>query len=336
MKRTFGLALVAMISGGAMFTATAAPAADFVMKISSPAPITPIDPLSAWMEAFEKGVEESSGGRIDVQLYPASQLGPIPATIEGVAMGTIEMTMPAIGFMTGVDPRFQILDADGLFDSESHALKTLSDPKVKAALAEMGSKAGVEPLIVMTSGQMVVVSKDPITKIADFKGKKIRTPGAITLVIKPFEALGVAPVAMPLGDALPGIQTGQIDGAAINIPVAVGFKFADVAKEALYLPGKYTVIGGIVSRDFLASIGPELETIVRDEAEKAKVAYAAKLESGPKALEAVWAKQGGKIARLEGDERDQYLAVTTAEVEKVVSADSQLQADYDTLKAAAR
>jgi len=141
---------------------------------------------------------------------------------------------------------------------------------------------------------------------------------------------------MPLGDALPGIQTGQIDGAAINIPVAVGFKFADVAKEALYLPGKYTVIGGIVSRDFLASIGPELETIVRDEAEKAKVAYAAKLESGPKALEAVWAKQGGKIARLEGDERDQYLAVTTAEVEKVVSADSQLQADYDTLKAAAR
>jgi len=53
-------------------------AADYIMKISSPAPMTHIDPISAWLEAFESGVESASNGRIDVQLYPASQLGPNP------------------------------------------------------------------------------------------------------------------------------------------------------------------------------------------------------------------------------------------------------------------
>lgn len=335
MKMTSKLAFAAAVAAAGLLGAATANAADFVMKISSPAPLTDIDPLSAWMRAFETGVEDASGGRIDVQLYPASQLGPIPATVEGVAMGTIEMTMPAIGFMTGVDPRFQILDADGLFDDEHHAMKTLADPAVKAMLSEFGAKAGVEPLIIWTSGQMILVTRDKVASVADMEAKKIRTAGAMTLVTKPFEALGIAPVAMPLGDALPGIQTGQIDGATINLPVAVGFKFADVAKEALYLPGKYAIIGGIVSRDFMASLGPDLEAIVRQEAVNAMAAYEAKLDSGPKVLEGVWGKMGGHLTQLDGADRDRYLATTTAEAEKIISGDAQMQADYDTLKTAA-
>ena len=335
MNKKLGLTLAALMTTGSFLATPAAMAADFVMKISSPAPITKIDPLSAWMEAFEAGVEAKSGGRIDVQLYPSSQLGPIPATVEGVVMGTIEMTTPAIGFLSSVDPRFQVLDADGLFDDEHHALKTLSDPKVRAMLAEFGSKANIEPLFILTSGQMVLVSKDKIDGPAAMKGKKIRTAGATPLVNKPMEAFGVSPVAMPLGDVLPGIQTGTIDGATINMPVAVGFKFADVAKEAMYLPGKYTIIGGIISKDFLARIGPDLEKIVRDEAVNANAAYAAKLDSGPKILDGVWIKQGGEITRLEGAARDAYLATTTKEVEAVIDENPQMKADYAVLKSAA-
>jgi TRAP-type C4-dicarboxylate transport system substrate-binding protein len=334
-KTILGYALAAFTIATTGLQAVDAGAADFAMKISSPAPLSDNDALSAWLVAFEKGVEERSGGRIDVQLFPSSQLGPIPATVEGVAMGTIEMTAPIIGFLSKLDPRFQVLDAAGLFDDERHALRTLSDPKVREMFSEFGASANVEPLIVLTSGQSVLISKTAIDDPSKFSGVKLRTGGATPLLNKPMEALGAAPVALPLGETLPGIQTGTIDSAAINMPVAIGFKYADVAKEATYLPGNFTVIGGIVSKDFLASIGPELEAIVREEAENAKAAYADKLDTGPAFLEDLWMKQGGHLHRFTDGQKKAYMSVVGKAVEEVVSANAQMKADFDVLKEAA-
>lgn len=331
MKRLATAALSAAVL--AMGSAPAALAADFVMKLSSPAPLNDKDALSAWFYAFEKGVEASSEGRIDVQIFPSSQLGPIPATVEGVAFGTIEATFPIIGFFSKLDPRFAVLDAAGLFDDEAHAMRTLSDPTVKAMLADYGSSANVEPLVVLTSGQSVVVSKEPIVTMADLSGVKLRTGGATPLLNTPMKDIGAAPVALPLGEALPGIQTGTIDAATINMPVAIGFKFADVAKHATYLPGSFTLIGGVVNKDFLRAIGPDLEAIVREEAEKAKTAYAEKLDSGQAFFETLWAKQGGALNTLQ--DADAYAAAVGESIAKVVAGTPQMQQDFDILMQAA-
>src|SRR5688572_18221506 len=64
------------------------------MKISSP---TVNDLSQEWAKEFKAGIEARSGGKIKVEFYPANQLGPIPATVEGTAMGTIEAVVPASG-----------------------------------------------------------------------------------------------------------------------------------------------------------------------------------------------------------------------------------------------
>jgi len=335
MMKTIRMATTALVTSAALLAPMTALAADFVLKMSSPAPMSPVDPLSAWLEAFEQGVEARSEGRIDVQLYPASQLGPIPATIEGVMMGTIEVTMPVIGFLSGIEPRYQVLDAAGLFDSEAHALRTLMDPEVRSMLSEFGEDAGVEPLFVLTSGRINIVSRDPITTVADFEGLKMRTGGATALVNLPMERLGVSPISLSLGDVLPGIQTGTIDASLLNMPVSVGFNFADVARESVYLPGKFGIVSGIISRDFLATVGPELAAIIREEAAHANEAYASRLESGPAALESAWVAAGGHLNEFSQEEHDALLAATVATVEEVIAADPQMQADYDILIAAA-
>ena len=61
--------------------AGAASAQQFTMKLSSP---TVNDAIHEWMKTFKAGVEQRSGGRIKVEIYPASQLGQIPATVDGV------------------------------------------------------------------------------------------------------------------------------------------------------------------------------------------------------------------------------------------------------------
>lgn len=310
-------------------------AADYVMKIATPAPINDKDALSAWFLAFEAGVEARTDGQIDVQIFPAGQLGPIPATVEGVAMGTIEVTAPIVGFLSSLDPRFQVLDAPGLFVDEHHAMATLADPSVREMLSEFGARSNVEPLVVLTSGQSVVVSKDPIASTDDLSGVKMRTGGATPLLNEPMAALGASPVAMPLGEALPGIQTGTIDAANINMPVAIGFKFADIAKNATYLPGSFTIVSAVVSKDFLGMIGPDLEAIVREEAETAKGAYAEKIDSGAAFFEGLWASQGGVLNGFSDDEKTSYLDVMNQTVQGIIATDAQMQADYETLKTAA-
>ena len=69
-----------------LLLADVANAQQFTMKLSSP---TVNDAPHEWMKAFKAGVEQRSGGRIKVELYPASQLGQIPTTVDGVALGTI-------------------------------------------------------------------------------------------------------------------------------------------------------------------------------------------------------------------------------------------------------
>src|SRR5262249_17789704 len=145
------LAILAM----ATLASANASAQEFTMKLSTP---TINDVTTTWMEAFKAGVEKRSNGRIKVEIYPANQLGPIPATVDGVALGTIEMTTPAVGFLIGLEPRFQTLDAAGLFDSIEHAEKVLNDPEIRQRLATFGESKGVEPLFTFVNGPLMILS----------------------------------------------------------------------------------------------------------------------------------------------------------------------------------
>src|ERR671918_3232559 len=105
-----------VLLGSLMLFATSVQA-QFTMKLSTS---TSGDALVEWLNTLKKGVEASSGGKVKVEVYPASQLGAIPRTIEGVALGTIEMSLNASGFYEGLEPRFGVFNTPGLFDSLEH------------------------------------------------------------------------------------------------------------------------------------------------------------------------------------------------------------------------
>ena len=69
-------------------TIVPAGAADFVMKFGT---ATINETQHQFIKFYKEELEKASGGRIEVQVYPASQLGPIPREIEGVQLGNIQM-----------------------------------------------------------------------------------------------------------------------------------------------------------------------------------------------------------------------------------------------------
>jgi TRAP-type transport system periplasmic protein len=324
---------VAAILGAALLGATGVSAQTFTMKLSSP---TINDSSHEYMKAFKAGVEERSKGRIKVEMYPANQLGQIPATVDGVALGTIEMTAPAIGFFIGIEPRFQTLETAGLFDSMTHGNKVLADPEIRKRLATFGEPKGVEPLFSILHGELLLITTKPLRTVAEFKGMKIRVAGAAPLQTEPIKRLGASPLAMPLGEVLPALQNRAIDGGAMTYPVLMAFKYFDVSKTVTRLPASYTVVSGLVNRRFMKSLGPELEAIVREESLKAEVKYHDWGITEHERVRDAWQKVGGTTVNFAADDVKKYLAEVEAVVTGIVDKNPKMKEDYEAFRAAAK
>jgi TRAP-type transport system periplasmic protein len=323
---------LAAIAATALFAA-AANAQQFTMKLSSP---TVNDAPHEWMKAFKAGVEQRSAGKIKVEIYPASQLGQIPATVDGVTLGTIEFAIPASSFLIGLEPRFQVFDAAGTFSSVAQSQKVLADPDVQARLATFGEGKGVELLVVGNNGPLMLVSYKPVRSVTDFKGLKTRVPGGAPLHVEPFKKLGASPVSIPLGEVLPALQNKAIDGAIMSFNVLNMFKYYDVTKTATYLPGQFIFVAGIVNRDFMKRLGPELATIVREEAKKAATVFSTYGVEDVERTKQTWMKNGGEAITFPPAEAAAYLKDVTSVIPSVLATNPQMKADYDAMVAAAK
>src|SRR5580658_9346332 len=93
-------------------------AADFVMKFGTP---TINETQHQFLKFYKEEVEKASAGRIEVQIYPASQLGPIPREIEGVQLGDVQGLITPVDFFVGVDPRFGVFSTPMLFRGDGNA-----------------------------------------------------------------------------------------------------------------------------------------------------------------------------------------------------------------------
>lgn len=328
--KLFRIFAIGMIAAASFATAQAQ---TFTMKISAP---TVNDLSQEWAREFKSAVEARSKGRVKVEFYPANQLGPIPATVEGTAMGTIEATIPASGFFIGLEPRFQVFDAPGLFKDMTHAQRVFADPEVRKQLATLGGSKGIEPIAILAHGPMMLLSHKPIRAVVDFKGQKIRVPGAAPLQIEPFKKLGAAPVSMPLGEVLSAMQNRTIDGLIASATVFTAFKYYDVAKGITALPGSFLIAPVMANKNFLKSLGPELEAIVREEA------FNAQQKVGKFAIEDVartadiWKKNGGENITLPESESKAYLDQVKSVLPAVLNANPAIKSDFDVLSSSAQ
>jgi len=330
--KTMVRSLAAALAACALSVGSAA-AQQFTMKLSSP---TINDVQHEWMKAFKAGVESRAGGRIKVEIYPANQLGQIPRTVEGVALGTIELTAPAVGFLIGLEPRFEVFDAPGLFDDVRHGQAVLNDPDIRRRVATFGAAKGVEPLYMFLNGPLMLLSHKPVRSLADFKGQKIRVPGPAPLHIEPFRKLGASPVSMPLGEALPAMQNRTIDGSIASFSVFTAFKYYDVAKGLTRLPKSFLVAAGLVNRNFMKSLGPELEKIVREEARKAESVFSNWGVDEVGRIQKNWEANGGETISFSPAEADQYVKEVTAAIVPILAKNPQHKEDYEALLAAAK
>jgi TRAP-type C4-dicarboxylate transport system substrate-binding protein len=326
--------LKSLLVAAAFGAIAASPAAaqQFTMKLSQP---TINDVTYEYFKRMKAGIEQSSGGKIKVEIYPTNQLGQLPAVVEGVALGTIEAAASANGFGVSREPRFALLAAPGLFDTLEHGFKMINDPAIRARMATWGADKGIEVLAPSLYSPLMLLSHKAVRTVADLQGQKIRTQGGAPIQVDPLKKLGVIPVSLPLGEALPAMQNKTIDGMVGAAAPYVAFKYYDIAKPMTYLPSTMFAAPVVVNRGWLKSLGPDLEKIVREESRKAEVVFGQWDIDDIKAKEDIWKKNGGEVITMSPEESKKYVDLVAPVAASLLSG-AKVKEDYEAFLAAGK
>src|SRR6185369_1374368 len=259
-------ALVALIAlTGAMAFPASAQTAPIVMKIGT---ATINDSQHQWMKIYAALVEKNSNGQIKVELYPASQLGAIPRMIEGTQFGSIQAYVGPPEFLSGVDSRFEVLSAPVLFKDLPHANRTLQDPEFNAAFLALGANKGLKGIGLFLSGPAAINTRTPVTKLADLEGKKVRVL-ASALQMDQMRRLKATPVPMSLGEVVPAMQQGALDGVMTSLPVFTALRFYDAATYIFETDHAIVSVLAVISKSWYDKLPADLKKVVTDAGQKA-------------------------------------------------------------------
>jgi TRAP-type transport system periplasmic protein len=314
----FGAALVLQLG------AVQAQDKTYEMKISTP---TINDTPDTFARNFLAAVEKDSGGRIKGQVYPASQLGSIPRQVEGTQFGSIQCEVVPPEFMVGIDPRFELMAAPGLVDSLAQGQKVAQDPAVRKLMLSLGADKGLHGVGLFMSEPSDVVTKNPIRKLGDFKGKKLRIFASQFQSVA-FERLGVTPVAMSLGDVLPAIQQGAIDGAVTGMGPIAHMHFVDAAKYVTMTNQPSIFIIVEVNKKWYESLPKDLQEIIDKDGAAQSVAIVPTAASFRAKAEESYAASGGEEIKLAPDEQASLLKTLSSVGADVSKSNLQLAAAY--------
>ncbi len=174
-------------------------------------------PDSEWWEQwmrFQANIEADP--QFDFEWYLNGELGSEQQLLTGARRNRIQVISVSSQGMTSLVPEMGVLMSPYLFDSLEEADFVL-DSYLAEPIGDLFRAQGLEPLVFTDVGWQVLYSvNEPIIVPADLSGKTIRI--SPTIILQSFvEALGADYAALELGDLIPGLQTGVVNGGLTNV-----------------------------------------------------------------------------------------------------------------------
>ncbi len=231
-----------------VLSAAAAPAADKI-TVRVAHTIAPDSHYQKGLEHLGKLLDEASNGRISLEIFHSSQLGSERDAIEGVSMGTLEMTLVSSAPLANFTNAFLVFDLPFIIQDRQKAYEWMDGPEGKKILDSVLSKGMVGLGIWENGFRMLTNSKKAVAKPEDLKGLKIRLMEN-PIHVGTFKTLGAYPVPMPFGELFTALQQGTVDGQENPLIIISTSKFAEVQKYLSLTGHFYAPAILLVSKDF--------------------------------------------------------------------------------------
>ncbi|MSQ18528.1 MAG: TRAP transporter substrate-binding protein [Betaproteobacteria bacterium] len=314
-----------ILSVGALaLAASQSIAADFTMKIGFG---TMNDIQHQWANWYKESLEARTGKRIEVHIFPRSQLGTIASQIEGMQLGTVEALTSPTDFYAGVDPRFGTFAIPVLFKDAKHAEKVVLDAEMNKEIQTLGADKGLQVVSVFPYAAAHYFGKQPMRRLDDFKGKKLRVNATAAERAK-MRQFGASAVPMELSEVVPGLQQGVIDGTMSAAAVYVNLKFIDIGKVILQTNDTMIISVGTVSRPWLNKLPADLRQAVIEEGNKLSGRTALQSHVIDEGARKRWQEAGGEFVMLSADEQKRMQVLLAGVGEEVTKAVPAVNAFY--------
>ena len=204
----------------------AAQAADVTLRFHQMLPPQATIPAKA-IKVWAEKVEKESGGRIKVQRFDAMALGGKPPELYDQAKdGVVDLIWTVLGYTPGRFPKSEVFELPFSTGNAEAGSKAFQEYVEKNAMDEFKD---VKLIGVHIHGPGLIHSKDPVTKLEDLKGMKVRGGSRVINIM--LEQLGATPVGMPVPAVGEALSKGVISATTIPWEVVPAVKVQQIVKN---------------------------------------------------------------------------------------------------------
>ena len=290
------------------------------MKLSHYLP--PMHQMHGWLTAWASDLREKSSGEIDIEIFPASQMGPPPRQYDMVRTGVADI---GLFFPTFTPGRFPLTDVHLM--SFAYAKPDTLKPILASDASEIATRLfdhyaatfeGTKPLLAaVTPGGGFFMRDKMIAKPADLAGLRLRPPGPI--VASYVEAWGGANAMFPPAEVGDAISKGTIDGAVFSFEAARAFQLGVAVKKVSLLPASTGIFVLTMNQGVYDGLSPASRQLIDGTTGPAAARtigglYADAEVAGRKYMEGA----GAEIVDIELEQAKEFKSITDGVMEKAL------------------
>ena len=202
------IALAALASTALISASVAASAADITIKFSHV--LAESTPKGQMALKFEEIVEERLPGRVEVEVFPSSQLYTDDASLPALIFNDIQFVAVSLSKFKKYTPALQLFDLPFLFPDMEAVERFQNGPQGQELLASLDG-SGIVGLGYLHNGMKQMSANTPLLEPSDAEALKFRIQSSDVLAAQ-FEALDAAPLKKPFSEVFVLLQTKAIDG----------------------------------------------------------------------------------------------------------------------------
>lgn len=202
-----------------------------VMRWGEMLPIT--HPQVQMVDRIAKEVKEKTSGRVDIQSFPAGQLGSGKDMMESVASGALTMTTDGAAALGSFLPQLSVVEAPYLWRDPAHMSKVAKAPVFTQMNEELIKKRGLRMAAVTYYGKRHLTTGSKVVKsAADVAGLKLRVPPVDTFRAM-VEAWGAKATPVNFNELYLALSQGAVDGQENPLPTIHSAKLQEVQKHLI-------------------------------------------------------------------------------------------------------
>lgn len=219
------LASLTSLAAGVMLAGTALAADPIVIKFSHV--VAENTPKGQMALKFQELVEESPvGDRVDIEVYPNSQLYGDDQVLEAMLLGDVQIAAPSLSKFQKYTDKLQVFDLPFLFEDMAAVERFQHSATGKQLLTSMTDK-GLIGLGYLHNGMKQLSAHEPLRVPEDAAGKKFRIQTSDVLQAQ-FQAIDAVPLKKPFAEVFILLQTQAIDGQENTYSNIYSQKFFEV------------------------------------------------------------------------------------------------------------